>query len=93
MRRGPRRTAATNTAIIGSQIHGSTNNASPASVASGFSGRNRSPAARAPWNAKEAQPCPAFHASTGANISRATASASQGLGVASQCLCSRLDSR
>ena len=93
MRLGHVAAAVTKTAIIGSQIHGSTNNASPARVTRGFRGRNRSPAARAPWNAKEAQPCSAFHASTGANISRATASASQGLGVASQCRCLRLDSR
>ena len=54
--RGPRRSATTNTAIIGSQIHGSTNSASPASVTRGAKGRSRKPAARPPWKANDTQP-------------------------------------
>ena len=90
---GPRRSAATNTAIIGSQIHGRTNSASPASVTNGANGRSCTPAARPAWNSNEAQPCVAFQASAGVNISSATTPASQGFDVASQCRCSRLDSR
>ena len=90
---GPRRSAATNATIIGTQIHGKMNSASPARVDSAISGRKRVAPARPPWTANDAQPCIAFHRITGLNSAKATSAATYGSGRASQCRCARLVSR
>src|SRR5689334_12724800 len=71
----PPRKAPIHSSIIGTQIHGSTNNASPPSTANGIQGWKRSPIARSPWKAKEAQPCEAFQIRTGENTAAASATA------------------
>ena len=52
---GPRRSALIQSKISGTQIQGSTNSASPAQTAKGAKGWKRSPPARSPWKAKDAQ--------------------------------------
>ena len=51
------------------------NTASPASTASGPQGSTLAALARQPWKANDTQPWRAFHTSTGANSSSASAAA------------------